>query len=74
LDSIGAMLSEGPAVFPRSTNALLGKHLPSIDRSFDRTGSPHRMWATDAWYFRVTGWDYYYMVTVMDDYSRSIMA
>ena len=24
--------------------------------------------------FRVTGWGYYYMVTVMDDYSRSILA
>jgi len=32
------------------------------------------MWATDASYFRVTGWGYYYMVTVMDDYSRSILA
>jgi len=32
------------------------------------------MWATDASYFRVVGWGYYYMVTVMDDYSRSILA
>ena len=32
------------------------------------------MWATDASYFRVSGWGYYYMVTVMDDYSRSILA
>ena len=24
------------------------------------------MWATDASYFRVRGWGYYYMVTVMD--------
>jgi len=31
------------------------------------------MWATDASYFRVVGWGYYYMVTVMDDYSRSIL-
>ena len=28
------------------------------------------MWATDASYFRVIGWGLYYMVTVMDDYSR----
>ena len=39
-----------------------------------KTGTPHQMWATDASYFRVTGWGYYYMVTVMDDYSRSILA
>ena len=32
------------------------------------------MWATDASYFRVVGWGYYYMVTVMDDYSRFILA
>jgi len=32
------------------------------------------MWATDASYFRVVGGGYYYMVAVMDDYSRSILA
>ena len=37
-----------------------------------KTTGPHQMWATDSAYFRVKGWDYYYMVTVMDDYSRSI--
>jgi transposase InsO family protein len=31
------------------------------------------MWATDASYFRVVGWGYYYLVTVMDDYSRFIL-
>jgi len=39
-----------------------------------KTSGPHQMWATDAPYFRVVGWGYYYMVTVMDDYSRSILA
>ena len=39
-----------------------------------KTTGPHQMWATDASYFRVVGWGYYYMVTVMDDYSRSILA
>ena len=37
-----------------------------------KTTSPHQMWATDASYFRVVGWGYYYLVTVMDDYSRFI--
>ena len=31
------------------------------------------MWATDASYLRVVGWGYYYLVTVMDDYSRFIL-
>jgi putative transposase len=39
-----------------------------------KTSGPHQMWATDASYFRVVGWGYYYMVTVMDDYSRFILA
>jgi len=29
-----------------------------------KTSGPRQMWATDASYFRVVGWGYYYMVTV----------
>ncbi len=39
-----------------------------------KTTRPHQMWATDASYFRVVGWGFYYMVTVMDDFSRFILA
>jgi len=39
-----------------------------------KTSGPHQMWAADASYFRVSGWGCYYMVTVMDDYSRFILA
>jgi putative transposase len=39
-----------------------------------KTTRPHQMWATDTSYFRVVGWGYYYLVTVMDDYSRFILA
>ena len=39
-----------------------------------KTTGSHQMWATDASYFRVVGWGYYYLVTVMDDYSRFILA
>jgi len=39
-----------------------------------KTSGPHQMWATGASYFRMRGWGYYYMVTVMDDYSRFILA
>ena len=38
-----------------------------------KTTRPHQMWATDASYFRVVGWGYYYLVTTMDDYSRFIL-
>jgi putative transposase len=39
-----------------------------------KTTHPHQMWATDCSYFKVVGWGYYYLVTVMDDYSRYILA
>ena len=39
-----------------------------------KTTRPHRLWATDASYFKVVGWGYYYLVTVMDDYTRFILA
>ena len=44
-----------------------------------KTTRPHQMWATDASYFRVPGWrvcgwGFYYLVTVMDAFSRFILA
>lgn len=39
-----------------------------------KTTRPYQMWDTEASYFRVVGWGYYYLVTVMDDYSRFILA
>ena len=39
-----------------------------------KTTGLHQMWATDASYFRVIGWGYYYLVTVLDDFSRFILA
>jgi putative transposase len=38
-----------------------------------KTTRPHQLWATDASYFRVAVWGYYYLVTVMDDYTRFIL-
>ena len=39
-----------------------------------KTRRPNEMWATDCSYLRVVGWGFYYLVTVMDDYSRYILA
>jgi putative transposase len=38
-----------------------------------KTSRPHQMWSTDCSYFKIPGWGYYYLVTVMDDYSRFIL-
>jgi transposase InsO family protein len=48
--------------------------LSAANEYHTKTTRPHQMWATDASYFRVAGWGYYYLVTVMDDYSRFILA
>jgi putative transposase len=32
------------------------------------------MWQTDFTYFRIIHWDWYYLSTVLDDYSRYIIA
>jgi len=39
-----------------------------------KTKRPNQMWATDCSYLKVTGWGFYYLVTVMDDFSRFILA
>ncbi len=34
----------------------------------------HELWQTDFTYLRVTAWGWYYLATVLDDYSRFIIA
>jgi transposase InsO family protein len=40
----------------------------------DPTKRIHELWQTDFTYLRVTGWGWYYLSTVLDDYSRYIVA
>jgi putative transposase len=45
------------------------------DKEYHRkTKGPNEMWATDCAHLKVVDWGYYYLVTVMDDYSRMILA
>ena len=60
---------------PHSAQGGAGEEQLAAGKEYNRkTTGPHQMWATDASYFRVVGWGCYYMVTVMDDYSRFILA
>ena len=44
-------------------------------KEFDTKATrPHQMWVSDASHFRVSGWGFYYLVIVMDDFSRFIIA
>ena len=40
----------------------------------DQTKRVHQMWQTDFTYLKVIGWGWYYLSTIMDDYSRYIIA
>ena len=40
----------------------------------DKTTAPNQMWQTDFTYFKVIGWGWFYLSTILDDYSRYIIA
>jgi transposase InsO family protein len=39
-----------------------------------KTKQPNELWATDCAHLKVVDWGWYYLVTVIDDYSRFILA
>jgi len=40
----------------------------------DKTAAPNEMWQTDFTYLKIIGWGWYYLSTVLDDFSRYIIA
>ncbi|MFT4185273.1 MAG: IS3 family transposase [Rhizobium sp.] len=40
----------------------------------DKTTRPNEMWQTDFTYLKVIGWGWFYLSTILDDYSRYIIA
>lgn len=40
----------------------------------DKTTAPNQQWQTDFTYLKITGWGWYYLSTILDDYSRFIVA
>lgn len=47
--------------------------LSAADEFTNKTGFVHQMWQTDFTYFKILGWGWYYLSTVLDDYSRYIV-
>ncbi|MFC1977510.1 IS3 family transposase [Chloroflexota bacterium] len=76
-DNIGFAVSESTVYRILRREGLVKRQetqLTAAKEYHTKTTRPHQLWATDASYFKVVGWGYYYLVTVMDDYSRFILA
>jgi transposase InsO family protein len=50
----------------------------AVQSAAERFGHPttriNELWQTDFTYLKISGWGWYYLSTVMDDYSRMILA
>lgn len=47
--------------------------MAAADEFKDKTIRIHQQWQTDFTYFKIINWGWYYLATVMDDYSRYII-
>ena len=48
--------------------------IKAADEFRDKTTAPNQLWQTDFTYLKVIGWGYFYLSTILDDYSRYIIA
>jgi len=47
--------------------------MSASDSFHDKTTAVNQMWQTDFTYFKIIGWGWYYLSTILDDYSRFIV-
>jgi putative transposase len=48
--------------------------IKASDAFKDKTTAPNQLWQTDFTYLKVIGWGWFYLSTVLDDFSRYIVA
>jgi putative transposase len=48
--------------------------MKAADEFKDKTTAPNQLWQTDFTYLKVIGWGWYYLSSVLDDFSRYIIA
>ena len=48
--------------------------IKAADEFKDKTTAPNQMWQTDFTYLKVIGWGWFYLSTILDDFSRYIIA
>jgi putative transposase len=46
----------------------------AADEFKDKTTAPNQLWQADFTYLKVIGWGWFYLSTVLDDFSRYIIA
>jgi putative transposase len=61
-----------PAQGPRPSPAFIV--VKAADAFKDKTTAPNQLWQTDFTYLKVIGWGWFYLSTVLDDFSRYIIA
>ena len=47
--------------------------MKAADEFSDKTTAPNQLWQTDFTYLKVIGWGWFYLSTVLDDFSRYII-
>ena len=48
--------------------------IKAADEFSDKTTAPNQLWQTDFTYLKVIGWGWFYLSSVLDDFSRFIIA
>jgi len=76
-DNYNYYISESSVYRILKSNGLITTpafRIMSASDSFqDKTTSVNQMWQTDFTYFKIFGWGWYYLSTILDDYSRFIV-
>lgn len=77
-DTQGYFISESSVYrILKSYDLITSPHyhvMSAKDKFHTPTKEINELWQTDFTYFKVQGWGWYYLSTVMDDYSRYILA
>lgn|GEM_PF-3012794 len=77
-DSQGAFISESSVYRILRDYDLVASPayivLTAADEFRHKPKRVHELWQTDFTYFKIIGWGWYYLSTILDDYSRYIIA